>query len=120
MQGNLFLSEKLASVAHTATGGASVAREKFRAPRFMPQELSARKVGDKLVPAVAFTQSDHEAAAAGKATYKYRAGKAQGSDELTKKRARAIGMFEGWREVVNEPVRQRVGLAGMAASYRVD
>jgi len=33
--------------------------------------------------------------------------------ELTKKRARAIGMFEGWREVVNEPVRQRVGLAGM-------
>ena len=80
----------------------------------------ARKVGDKLVPAVAFTQADYEAAAAGKVTYKYRAGRAQGYDELTKKRARAVGMFEGWREVVNEPVRQRVGLAGMAASFRVD
>ena len=102
------------------TGGAGVSREKFRAPRFMPQELSARKVGDKLVPAVAFTQSDRDAAAAGKATYKYRAGRAQGHDELTKKRACAVGMFEGWREVVNEPVRQRVGLAGMAASYRVN
>ena len=121
MQTDLFPDDaRKAALPASFTGGAGVPREKFRAPRFMPQELSARKVGDKLVPAVAFTQSDRDAAAAGKATYKYRAGKAQGSDELTKKRARAVGMFEGWREVVNEPVRQRVGLAGMAASFRVD
>ena len=121
MQNDLFPdAARKVALAQSFTGGAGVSREKFRAPRFMPQKLSARKVGDKLVPAVAFTQADYEAAAAGKVTYKFRAGKAQGCDELTKKRARAVGMFEGWREVVNEPVRQRVGLAGMAASYRVD
>lgn len=44
---------------------------------------------------------------------RFKPGKAENCDGLTKKRARAIGMFEGWREVINEPVRQRVGLAGM-------
>lgn len=33
--------------------------------------------------------------------------------ELHRKRGGAIGMMEGWREVIDEPVRQRVGLAGM-------
>lgn len=56
---------------------------------------------------------------AGKVT-RYVAGKAQGCDELTKKRAGAVGMMEGWREVLNEPVRQRVGLLQMSAHYNVE
>lgn len=51
---------------------------------------------------------------------RYVAGKAQGCDELTKKRAGAVGMMEGWREVLNEPVRQRVGLLQMSAHYNVE
>lgn len=41
------------------------------------------------------------------------AGHAQDSDYLTRKRGGAIGMMEGWREITEEPVRQRVGLLGM-------
>ena len=55
---------------------------------------------------------------AGKVT-RYCAGKAQGSDELTRKRGGAIGMYEGWREVLNEPDHQRVGLLQMAVQCHV-
>ena len=55
---------------------------------------------------------------AGKVT-RYSAGKAQGYDELTKKRAGAVGMYEGWREVLNEPDRQRVGLLQMAVQCTI-
>lgn len=54
----------------------------------------------------------------GKVT-RYCAGKAQGCDELTKKRAGAVGMYEGWREVLNEPEHQRVGLLQMAVQCHV-
>ena len=47
-------------------------------------------------------------------------GKDLSGGELNRKRGGAVGMMEGWLEIINEPVRQRVGLAGMAASYRVD
>jgi hypothetical protein len=39
--------------------------------------------------------------------------------ELTKKRGGAIGMYEGWREVLNEPDHQRVGLLQMAVQCHV-
>jgi hypothetical protein len=55
---------------------------------------------------------------AGKVT-RYCAGKAQGCDELTKKRGGAVGMMEGWREVLNEPDHQRVGLLQMAVQCHV-
>lgn len=54
----------------------------------------------------------------GKVT-RYCAGKAQGCDELTRKRAGAVGMMEGWREVLNEPDHQRVGLLQMAVQCHV-
>lgn len=47
-------------------------------------------------------------------------GKDLSGGELTKKRGGAIGMMEGWREVLNEPVRQRVGLLQMSAHYNVE
>lgn len=47
-------------------------------------------------------------------------GKDLSGGELTKKRGGAIGMREGWREVLNEPVRQRVGLLQMSAHYNVE
>ena len=56
---------------------------------------------------------------AGKVT-RYCAGKAQGSDELTRKRGGAVGMMEGWREVLNEPDHQRVGLLQMAVQCHVE
>lgn len=40
-------------------------------------------------------------------------GKDLSGGELNRKRGGAIGMFEGWREVIDEPIHQRVGLAGM-------
>jgi len=39
--------------------------------------------------------------------------------ELSRKRGGAVGMMEGWREVLNEPVRQRNGLLQMSAHYNV-
>lgn len=45
---------------------------------------------------------------------KFKAGKAKNSDYLTRKRGGAVGMVEGWREIAETPIRQRVGLAGMA------
>lgn len=40
-------------------------------------------------------------------------GKDLSGGELNRKRGGAIGMYEGWREVIDEPIHQRVGLAGM-------
>lgn len=39
--------------------------------------------------------------------------------ELNRKRGGAVGMMEGWREVLNEPDRQRVGLVQIAVQCHV-
>lgn len=78
-----------------------------------PSNISGRVIGKRRAAHVVHPPRAKSVEVDGVMVRRFSAGKAEGCDELTKKRARAIGMFEGWREVVNEPVRQRVGLAGM-------
>jgi hypothetical protein len=47
-------------------------------------------------------------------------GKDLSGGELNRKRGGAVGMMEGWREVLNEPVRQRNGLLQMSAQCHVE
>lgn len=78
-----------------------------------PTNISGRAIGKHRAAHVIHPARAKSVSCDGLMVRRFAPGKAEGVDELTKKRARAIGMFEGWREVVNEPVRQRVGLAGM-------
>jgi len=78
-----------------------------------PTNVAGRATGKRRGAHILHAPRAKSVACDGLMVRRFAPGKAEGVDELTKKRARAIGMFEGWREVVNEPVRQRVGLAGM-------
>lgn len=114
MQIDMFAGQTLAGIAQTATGGDRKPKGKFQAPRFMPQQdTGAAFIGPIDLRMVSRFRG-------GKIHHGKRVEFDTSGGELTKKRGGAIGMFEGWREVINEPVRQRVGLAGMQASYRVD
>jgi len=103
MQSDLFPAQARAvELAKSFTGGVRAKPEKRRA--HILSEQRAKSFDGVIDPA--------------KVT-RYCAGKAQGHDELTKKRGGAVGMMEGWREVLNEPVRQRVGLLQMSAHYNI-
>lgn len=86
------------ALAKSFTGGAPQPVAK-RAPRVLPARDTGEAFQGPIDP---------------RKVTRFVAGYAQDHDYLTRKKGGAIGMKEGWREITEEPVRQRVGLLGMS------
>jgi len=103
MQSDLFPAQARAvELAKSFTGGVRAKPEKHRAHRAAVEV--AIKYGNDATKIYGVRHT----------------GKDLSGGELNRKRGGAVGMYEGWREVLNEPDHQRVGLLQIAVQCHVE